>query len=50
MRSQRVTPLTGFVIGALVVAVGVLGYLYYAETQDDVSIKLDVPNLAIEKN
>lgn len=35
----------GFLIGALVVAVAVLGYLYYQETQNDVSIKLEAPKI-----
>lgn len=43
------TQFNGFVIGALVVAVAVLGYFYYRETQDDVELKIDVPNLSIEK-
>jgi len=42
--------MNGFVIGALVVAVAVLGYLYYRESQESVEIKIDVPNLKIEKN
>ena len=38
----------GILIGILVAAVAVLGYLYYKETQDDVEVKIDVPNLTIE--
>jgi hypothetical protein len=30
----------GFIIGALVVAVAVLGYFYYQRTQNDVTIQL----------
>jgi len=26
------------------------GYLYYRETQDDVEVRIDVPNLTIEKS
>lgn len=37
-------------IGALIVAVGVLGYLYYQERQERVEVKIDLPNLSIEKN
>lgn len=35
----------GFVIGALIVAVGILGYLYYQETQNEVSISLEAPKI-----
>jgi len=34
------TDMKALLIGGLVVAVGVLGYLYYQETQDDVDINL----------
>jgi hypothetical protein len=33
-------PITTFVIGALAVAVAVLGYLYYQRTKSDVTIQL----------
>ena len=33
-------PTTTFVIGALVVAVAVLGYLYYQRTKSDITIQL----------
>jgi hypothetical protein len=33
-------PVTIFIIGALVVAVGVLGYFYYQRTKNDVTIQL----------
>ncbi len=39
----------GFLIGALLVAVGVLGYLYYQETQNQVSIKLEAPKIETPK-
>ena len=39
-----------FVLGGLVVAVVVLGYLYYQARQDRVELKIDIPNLSIEKN
>jgi hypothetical protein len=35
----------GFLIGALLVAVAVLGYLYYEEQQNDVSIELEAPKI-----
>lgn len=38
------------VILFLATAVGVLGFLYYEETKDDVSLKIDVPAVSIEKN
>jgi hypothetical protein len=33
----------GFIVGALAVAVVVLGYLYWQETKNDVNIKLQPP-------
>jgi hypothetical protein len=38
-------------LAILVVAVGVLGYLYYAETQksDSVELKVQLPGVSIEK-
>ena len=36
----------GFIVGALAVAVVVLGYLYWQETRDDVNIKLEVPRIS----
>lgn len=35
------------IIGALAVAVAVLGYLYYQETQEP-SVKIDLPGVTIE--
>lgn len=35
----------GLVIGALFVAVAVLGYLYYEETRNDVTIELEAPKI-----
>lgn len=35
----------GVLIGALVVAVGVLGYLYWQDQQDTVSIELEAPKV-----
>ena len=43
-------PSLSFVVGGLVIAVVVLGYLYYQERQDRVELKIDLPNLSIEKN
>ena len=40
----------GFIIGALVVAVVVLGYLYWQETRNDVNIKLEAPQITYELN
>lgn len=40
---------TNLIIAILAVAAIVLGYLYYQETQDNVNIKIDVPDLSIEK-
>lgn len=37
-------------IGAMAVAVAVLGYLYYQERRERVEVKIDLPNLSIEKN
>jgi hypothetical protein len=39
------TTMRGFVIGALVIAVAVLGYLYWQETRNEVSIKLEAPRI-----
>ncbi len=33
-------PVTTFIIGALLVAVVALGYLYYQRTQNDITIQL----------
>lgn len=33
-------PTTSFIIGALLVAVAVLGYFYYERTKNDVTIQL----------
>ncbi len=33
-------PLTAAIIGALVVAVAVIGYLYYERTRSDITIQL----------
>lgn len=37
-------------MGALAVAVIVLGYLYYQETQRSAEITIDVPNVTIDSN
>jgi hypothetical protein len=36
----------GFIVGALAVAVVVLGYLYWQETKNDVNIKLEAPRIS----
>ena len=41
--------LNGFVVGALAVAVVVLGYLYYRETQNNVSLKIELPRVQVDK-
>jgi hypothetical protein len=33
-------PLTAAIIGALIVALGVVGYLYYQRTNNDITISL----------
>jgi len=33
-------PLTAAIIGALIVALAVIGYLYYQRTQNDITISL----------
>jgi hypothetical protein len=33
-------PFTALIIGALVLSIGVLGYLYYQRTQNDITIQL----------
>jgi hypothetical protein len=35
----------GTIVGALIVAVAVLGYLYYQETQDEVSTSIEAPKI-----
>lgn len=42
-------PASAFLVGALVIAVLALGYLYYDETKSDVEIKIDPPNITIDK-
>jgi uncharacterized protein YabE (DUF348 family) len=34
----------------LVVALGVISYLYYDATKEDVSVKIDVPDVEIQRN
>jgi hypothetical protein len=43
--SGKETMMRGFLIGILVVAVGVLGYLYYQDQQDSVTIELEAPSV-----
>jgi hypothetical protein len=40
-------PATSFIIGALLVAVAVLGYFYYERTKNDVTIQL--PKVEIKR-
>lgn len=35
----------GFIIGALLVAVGVLGYLYWEDQQNSVTVELEAPKV-----
>ena len=44
------TSMKGFVIGGLVVAVVVLGYLYYLETRNNAVVKIELPKVEIQKN
>lgn len=37
-----------FILGALVVAVGVLGWLYFERSDDSVKIEIDVPDVSLE--
>lgn len=39
----------GFLIGALILAVGALGYFYWVETRDDVTVKIDVPKVDVQR-
>lgn len=38
------------ILGALIVAVGVLGYLYYQEQQSGVAIQIDEGGISIDGN
>jgi hypothetical protein len=49
-RTERNRTMRGFLIGALLVAVGVLGYLYWEETRNEVSIKLEPPKVELPKS
>ena len=40
----------GFVIGTLVVGYGVLGYMYYQETRNNVANKIELPQVQIQNN
>ncbi len=40
---------TAYIIGALTVAVIVLGYLYYEERRNNVSLRIDLPNVEIKR-
>ncbi|MGH1417886.1 MAG: hypothetical protein ACRBCJ_03410 [Hyphomicrobiaceae bacterium] len=39
---------TGFIIGALLVAILVLGYFFYNETKNDASVTIEVPNVSVD--
>lgn len=45
---QSASPVMYALLGGLIVAVGVLGYLYYQESQksQEVEFKIEVPNLS----
>lgn len=43
-------PASTAIIAALVVVAGILGFLYYDATKDDVDVKIDVPGVKIEGN
>lgn len=42
-------PLTAFILGVLVVAVAVLGYLYYDESKNDIEVQIGPSKLSIDK-
>ncbi len=42
---ERTDFMKGVLIGALVVATGVLGYLYYKETENQASITIEAPRI-----
>ena len=44
---RGMSPMLAFLLGAVVVALGVLGYLYYQRTHRDV-VKIDVPGFSGE--
>jgi hypothetical protein len=44
---RGISPMLAFVLGAAVVALGVLGYLYYQRTHRDV-VKIEVPGFSGE--
>jgi hypothetical protein len=44
---RSINPALAFLLGAVVVALGVLGYLYYQRTHRDV-VKIDVPGFSGE--
>lgn len=37
----------GYLIGALLVVVAVLGYLYWEEQRNDVTIELEAPRISV---
>lgn len=41
-------PVAAVTIFVLISALAVLGYLYYAESQDNVEIKLELPKVEVE--
>jgi hypothetical protein len=44
---RRLSPALAFLLGAVVVALGVLGYVYYRHTHQEV-VKIDVPGFSGE--
>lgn len=38
------------VIAALSVAIVVLGYLYYMQTRNDVTVRIDMPGVEVQSN
>jgi hypothetical protein len=39
----------GFLLGALLIGMGVVGYLFYQEQKDDVKITIDPPNVSVDR-
>ena len=44
--SRGINPLLAFLLGAALIAVGVLGYLYYERQKE--AVKIDLPGVDIE--
>ena len=40
---------SGFLMGVLLIALLVLGFMYYRETSNNVTLRVDLPKVQIEK-